>query len=140
MPVRLMSAAACALVTVGLVALLRWAPALAARLVREDGPVEWTQTVLLVAALVMAVASGLALARLERPVAVDVILAALMAGLVIGEMDLDKRLFGMKLISTKFFVNPALPLGYRVLGFLLVVGPPVALAIYAWRWRAELWL
>jgi len=139
MPVRLMSAAACALVTVGLVALLRWDPVLAAHLVREDGPVEWTQAALLVAALMMAVACGLALARLERPVAADVILAAMMAGLVIGEMDLDKRLFGMKLISTKFFVSPSIPLGYRVLGFLLVVGLPVALAVYAWRWRAELW-
>jgi len=139
MPVRLMSAAACALVTVVLVGLLRWDPALAARLVSEDGPVEWTQAALLVAALVMAVACGLALARLERPVAADVLLAAMMAGLVIGEMDLDKRLFGMKLISTKFFVNPSIPLGYRALGFLLVVGPPVALAVYAWRWRAELW-
>jgi RND family efflux transporter MFP subunit len=134
-----MSAAACALVTVLLVALLRWDPALAARLVREDGPVEWTQAALLVAALAMAVACGLALARLERPVSADVVLAAMMAGLAIGEMDLDKRLFGMKLISTKFFVNPSFPLGYRILGFLLVVGPPVALAVYAWRWRAELW-
>jgi len=48
----------------------------AAHLVREDGPVEWTQAALLVAALMMAVACGLALARLERPVAADVILAA----------------------------------------------------------------
>src|SRR5687768_519254 len=139
MPVRLMSALACALVTVFLVALLRWDPALATHLVREDGPVEWTQAALLVAALMMAVACGLALARLERPVAADVIIAALMAGLVIGEMDLDKRLFGMKLIATKFFVNPSIPLGYRVVGFLLVVGPPVALVVYAWRWRTELW-
>jgi hypothetical protein len=66
-------------------------------------------------------------------------MAAMLAGLAIGEMDLDKRVFGMKLVSTKFFVNPSIPLGYRVLGFLLVVGPPVALAVYAWRWRAELW-
>jgi RND family efflux transporter MFP subunit len=139
MPVRLMAAAACALVTVGLMALLRWDPALAARLVREDGPVEWTQAALLVAALVTAVACGLALAHLERPVATDVVLTAMMAGLLVGEMDLDKRVFGMKLISTKFFVNPAIPLGYRVLGFLLVVGPPVALAVYGWRHRAELW-
>src|SRR5687768_10465050 len=98
MPVRLMTAAACALVTVALMALLRWDPALAARLVREDGPVEWTQAALLVAALVTAVACGLALAQLERPVAADVVLAAVMAGLLIGEMDLDKRVFGMKLI------------------------------------------
>lgn len=139
MPVRLMSAAVCALVTVVLVALLRWDPALAARLVREDGPVEWMQAVLLVAALLMAVACGLALARLDHPVAVDVIMAAMMAGLAIGEMDLDKRLFGLKLISTKFFVNPSIPLGYRVLGILLVVGPPVVLAVYAWCWRVELW-
>jgi RND family efflux transporter MFP subunit len=139
MPVRLMSAAACVLVTIILVMLLRWDPALAAHLVREDGPVEWTQAALLVAAMVMAVACGLALARVQRPVAIDVVVAAMMAGLAIGEMDLDKRVFGMKIISTKFFVAPAIPLPYRVLGFLLVVGPPVALVLYAWRRRAELW-
>jgi RND family efflux transporter MFP subunit len=86
-----------------------------------------------------AVACALVLARLDRPVAADVFLAALLFGLVIGEMDLDKRLFGMKLIATKFFVSPSIALGYRVLGFLLVVGPPVALLVYAWRRRAELW-
>jgi RND family efflux transporter MFP subunit len=139
MPVRLISVAACALVTVVLVALLRWDPALAAHLVREDGPVEWAQAALLVAAMVIALTCGLALARVQRPIAIDVLMAAMMAGLVIGEMDLDKRVFGTKLISTKFFVNSAVPLAYRVLGFVLVVGPPVALAIYAWRRRAELW-
>jgi RND family efflux transporter MFP subunit len=139
MPVRVMSAAGCALVTVAMAAVLRWNPALAAGLVREDGPVEWTQAALLVAAMVMAVACGLAMARMQRPVAVDVVMAAAMAGLAIGEMDLDKRVFGVKLVSTKFFVNPAFPLPYRVLGFLLVVGPPVALALYAWRRRSELW-
>lgn len=139
MPVRLMSAAGCAVVTVVLAALLRWNPALAARLVREDGPVELTQAAFLVAAVVMAVACGLVLARVQRPVAVDVMMAAMMAGVVVGEIDLDKRVFGVKLVATKFFVNATVPVGYRVLGFLLVVGPPVALAVYAWRWRAELW-
>src|SRR5688572_6824271 len=139
MPVRLMAAAACVLVIIILVVLLRWDPALVAHLVREDGPIEWTQAALLVAAMVTAVACGLALARVERPVAVDVVVAAMMAGLAIGEMDLDKRVFGMKIISTKFFVAPAFPLAYRVLGFVLVVGPPVALLLYAWRRRAELW-
>src|SRR5687767_14660735 len=139
MPVRVMSVAGCAVVTVVMAALLRHDPALAARLVREDGPVEWTQVAFLLGALVMALACALALARVKRPLAADVMMAAMMAGLAIGEMDLDKRVFGMKLVSTKFFVNPSIPLGYRVLGILLVVGPPVVLAVYAWRWRAELW-
>jgi RND family efflux transporter MFP subunit len=139
MPVRVMSAAGCAIVTIVMAALLRWNPPFAAHFVREDGPVEWAQAVFLVASMVMALACGLALARVQRPVAADVVMAAMMAGLAIGELDLDKRLFGVKLVSTRFFVNPSIPLGYRVLGFLLVVGPPVALALYAWWWRAELW-
>ncbi len=139
MPVRLMSAAVCAVVTVVLASLLRWNRPLAARLVLEDGPVEWVQAALLVAAMVLAVACGVALARRHGSVAVDVVLAAMLAGFVVGEIDLDKRVFGVKIIATRFFVNPEFPLAYRALGFLLVVGPPVALAVYAWRRRAELW-
>ncbi|HUF90755.1 MAG TPA: hypothetical protein VMR23_00160 [Candidatus Limnocylindria bacterium] len=125
--------------TVVLAALLRWNRPLAARLVLEDGPVEWAQAVLLMAAMALAVACGVALARMQRSVAVDVVLAVMLAGFVVGEIDLDKRVFGMKIIATRFFVNPDVHLAYRVLGFLLVVGAPVVLAVYAWRRRADLW-
>jgi hypothetical protein len=44
--------------------------------------------------------------------------------------------FCVKVIHTRFFVNGAVWLPYRVLGFLAVVGLPVILAIYALRhWR-----
>src|SRR3954471_12843093 len=69
---------------------------LADRLTREDGAVEWLQAILFVVAGVFALRTvrdrWLAGAS---PVA-EVLVAAMMAGLIIGEVDLDRLLFGRK--------------------------------------------
>jgi hypothetical protein len=114
-------------------------PALAKRLTSEDQAVEWIQAALCVgAALAMAVRGGRAMAA-HRPAAVELLAAALLIMVVIGELDLDKRLFGVKIIATRFFVDGRYGLAWRVLAVLVVVGIPVALAAYAFAHRAELW-
>jgi hypothetical protein len=63
----------------------------------------------------------------------------MLIGIVIGEVDLDKRVFGVKIIATKFFVGAAVPLADRALAVLIVVGPPRLLGVYALRRRRSLW-
>jgi hypothetical protein len=111
---------------------------LAGRLTVENGPVEWTQVTLFLVAGLLRVRGALRCAAERRPVAPDVVLVAGFAMLVIGEVDLDRILFGVKVIHTGFFVNPSVWWLYRVLAVVGVVGPPVVLAIFALRHRHEL--
>ncbi|HUG36223.1 MAG TPA: hypothetical protein VML54_04695, partial [Candidatus Limnocylindrales bacterium] len=67
---------------------------LAARLVVEDGPVEWAQVPLFLVAGLLRAKSAFRCAAERRPAAPDVLLAFGFAVLVIGEVDLDKVLFG----------------------------------------------
>jgi hypothetical protein len=114
-------------------------PALTGRLVAEDGLIEWIQAGLCGAAsLAMAVRAGARLAT-GRSAVVEILAAAMFAGLLIGEVDLDKRVFGVKIIATRFFVDDRFALPGRALAVLVVVGVPVALALYAIVRRAELW-
>jgi hypothetical protein len=116
-------------------------PSLAERLSVEDGVIEWLQVFLYSAAallfgrhIVRTVGDG------RRGVSpLDVLTVAALAGLVIGETDLDRRLFGTKVIATKFFVKSSVALPWRALAALVVVGVPAALGIYALMRIRVLW-
>lgn len=109
---------------------------LAGRLTREDGAVEWLQAVLFAVAGVLAVRTARERWRAGASPIYEVLVAAMMAGLVIGEVDLDRLLFGRKIISTRFLVDGRVWLGWRALALLVMALPPVILAVYALRrWR-----
>jgi RND family efflux transporter MFP subunit len=114
-------------------------PDLAARLVEEGGAVEVSQVVLAVAAGVLAFRLGRAARRAGQPATLEVLIVAAMTALCIGEVDLDRILFGTKIISTRFFVNPAYPLAQRALAVALVVGPPLAVGVWALARFRSLW-
>jgi RND family efflux transporter MFP subunit len=105
-------------------------PDLAGRLVDEGGAIETLQVVLLAAAGILAFRQGRAARRAGQPATLEVAIVASMTGLCIGEVDLDRIIFGTKIIATRFFVSPEYPLSLRVLAVVIVVGPP--LAVGAW--------
>ena len=107
-------------------------PALAGRLTVENGVVEWIQ-VLLEAAAAVLFARHLArdASRVGRVSPLDVVVVASLVGLVIGEVDLDRLIFGTKIIATKFFVDARVAFGWRLLAMLVVVGVPLAIGVFA---------
>jgi hypothetical protein len=123
----------------GLLAVTAWSPAVGGRLVVEDGAIEWIQVVLLAAAGLLAGREAWQRGRAGEPVAMEVAVAAAMAALVIGEIDLDRLFFGTKIISTRFFVHPRHPLALRLLAVVVVVGVPLALGLWLLRRWRELW-
>jgi len=128
--------ALCAAATLCAIALVD--PPLAHWLTIEDGVVEWLQVVL-------DAGGALLIARhLVRPPAgrispFDVLTVAALVGLIIGELDVDRHLLGVKVIKMSFFVNSRYALGWRVLAAVVVVGVPAALGIYALRHIRTLW-
>lgn len=113
-------------------------PDLADRLSQEDGVVEWTQTALFVLTGALALrAAWVTWSGGASPV-LELLVAAMLAGLVIGEVDLDRVLVGRKIIATRFLVDERVWLGWRALAAVVLVVPPAVLAIYALRRRAEL--
>lgn len=114
-------------------------PHLAARLAGEGAAIEWSQVVLGSVALVISLKSAWKRHRTGRPVVLDIVIVAGLAGILIGEVDLDKQVFGVKIIATRFFVDRQVFLPYRVLAVVIVVGTPLAVGLYALRnWR-QLW-
>ena len=113
-------------------------PALGERLSREDGVVEWLQAVLFAIAAVAALRIAWDLSRAGVSPVFEILVAATLIGLDIGEVDLDKVLVGRKIISTRFFVDAGVPLAGRLIAALVLVLPPVALAVYSWRHRIDL--
>jgi hypothetical protein len=115
-------------------------PALAGRLTVENGVVEWIQ-VLLEAAAAVLFARHLArdASRVGRVSPLDVVVVASLVGLVIGEVDLDRLIFGTKIIATKFFVDARVAFGWRLLAMLVVVGVPLALGVFALVRIRALW-
>jgi hypothetical protein len=107
-------------------------PALAGRLTVENGVVEWIQ-VLLEAAAAVLFARHLArdASRVGRVSPLDVVVVASLIGLVIGEVDLDRMIFGTKIIATKFFVDARVAFIWRLLAMLVVVGVPLAIGVFA---------
>jgi hypothetical protein len=107
-------------------------PRLADRFTAEPGVVEWLQVLLDVAAALLfgrhlfgnASSSG----RLSP---LDVVIVASLIGLVIGEVDLDRRVFGTKVIATRFFVDTRVALSWRLFAMVVVVGVPAAIGIFA---------
>ena len=109
---------------------------LADRLTREDGSVEWLQAVLFAAAGVLAVVSARCRSRADASPVAEALVAAMMAGLIIGELDLDRLLFGRKIIGTRFLVDARVPLAWRALALTAMAAPPILLTLYALRrWR-----
>jgi hypothetical protein len=120
-----------------LVALRDWK--LGGWLVMENGVVEWLQVILIGAAGVLAARQGLAAKRRGEPFVFEVAVVAAMTMICIGEVDLDRVLFGTKVIYTGFFVSPKHPLGWRLLAVLVVVGAPTAVGIWLLVHIGELW-
>ena len=111
-------------------------PDLADRLTREDAVVEWVQAALFGVGAVLAVRTARARWRVGASPVFEVLIAATLAALVIGEVDLDRVVFGRKIISTRFLVDAHVWLWWRVLALLVMTLPPVLLALYALRrWR-----
>jgi RND family efflux transporter MFP subunit len=114
-------------------------PPLAARLVAEGQGVEMLQVVLAAAAGVLAFRQGRAARRAGQPATLEVAIVASMAALCIGEVDLDRMVFGTKIISTRFFVSPKYPLALRALAVAIVVGPPLAVGVWLLVRFRHLW-
>ena len=134
-----MVAAGVSLIIVALLgAALVFYPGLADRLSHEDALVEWLQAALFALAAALALRSAWSTWRSEASPVLEVLVAAMLIGLVIGEVDLDKMILGRKIISTRFFVDARVGIVWRALAALTVAGPPAALAIYALLRRREL--
>ena len=107
------------------------APALAARLTAENGVIEWAQVLLEGGAAVL---FGRELVKDTRETGrvspLDLVVVASLIGLVIGEVDLDRILFGTKVIATRFFVNGRVAIAWRALAALIVVGMPAAISFF----------
>jgi hypothetical protein len=132
----LIATALTALLLIVLVGILLIDRDLADRLTREDALVEWLQAALFGVAGVFAVRTARVRWRTGASPVLEVLIAALMAGLIIGEVDLDRLVVGRKIISTRFLVDARVWLGWRVLALLTMALPPLLLALYALRrWR-----
>jgi hypothetical protein len=120
--------------TIFLVGIVVVEPVVAWWLVREDGVVEWLQVALSLVALGFVTRSA---ARRFSPA--DIVGFAIIAELVVAELDLDRRLIGISVIDWRFFRRAMIPLPIRVLVAAVVVGVVSAFLVYAaLRWR-ELW-
>jgi hypothetical protein len=105
-------------------------------LTREDAAVEWLQAVFFALAAVFAMLTARDRWRAGAAPVFEVLVTAMMAGLIIGEVDLDRVVAGRKIISTRFLVDASVWLGWRALALLVMALPPLALAVYVLRrWR-----
>ena len=114
-------------------------PALARQLVSENNVVEWLQVGLAGTAGVVAFQDARVARRAGQPFALDVAIVGAMAIICIGEVDLDRMVFGTKIISTKFFVDGRRWIVWRALAVLVVVGAPLALGTWLLVHLRELW-
>ena len=113
-------------------------PVFAANIVLENGPIEWLQVVLLLATGTQAARQGWEARAAGEPYVFEVAVVAVTIMAAIGEVDPDRMIFGTKVISTQFFVNPKWPLWGRLLAVLIVVGAPLVLGIWLLRHVREL--
>ena len=126
--------AALAVLTIG--ALGIWNPPLAIALVAENSVAEWLQVVLLAGAGGLAARQGWSALRAGQPAAFEVAVVTAIMVICISEVDLDRVLFGTKVIATYFFVNPKYPAALRALAIVVIVGFPVAVGLWLlMRWR-----
>jgi hypothetical protein len=110
-------------------------PALAARIAAEGHLLESLQAALLGASAFLSATRAFRRARAGAPRALEVLLTVLIASVVSGELDLDLRLFGIRIIHTRFFVSPAVWLPYRVVAALGLGAFYGAIAWYCIRHR-----
>jgi len=128
-----------ALVLIVLAVILAIDRDLADRLTREDAVVEWLQAAMFAVAAAFAVRTAVARSRVGASPVFEVLIVAMLLGLIIGEVDLDRLIVGRKIISTRFLVDARVWLGWRVLALLVMTLPPLLLAVYALRrWREVL--
>jgi multidrug efflux pump subunit AcrA (membrane-fusion protein) len=127
------------LVVAALLAVTIYDPALSARLVAEGSIVELLQVALAIGAGVLAFRQGRAARRAGRPATLEVGIVAAMAMICIGEVDVDRMLFGTKVISTRFFVSPSHPLAERALAATVIVGVPAAIGVWLLIHVRQLW-
>ena len=114
-------------------------PPLAVALMAEDSAVEWVQVLLMAGTGALAAGQGWSALRAGEPVAFEVMIVATMVMACLGEMDLDRKLFGIKVVATRFFVNPKYSLALRALAVLVIVGAPAAVGVWLLRrWRQVL--
>ena len=136
---RALAALLTAVAIVALAALLAWDVRLAERWAAEDNIIEWTQVLFFLGAFALGARRLLGLVRKGRPAAPDLLLVFLFGVLLIGELDLDYRLFGVSVLETWFFVKPHVWLGYKILAALVIGGAYLAVGIYAFRHREDVW-
>ena len=120
--------------TIGVIAIVN--PPLAVALVAEHSLVECLQVAFLAAGGLLTARYAWNAARAGRPVALEIAIVTAIAMACISEVDLDRLLFGTKIIAKRFFLSPRTPLAVRVLAFLVVVGVPAAVGVWLLtRWR-----
>jgi hypothetical protein len=111
---------------------------LAARLVSEDGPVEWLQVILLAGTALIAAR----LAALEwaegRSGAPELLLTAGFAILAFCEMELPRRILGKSTKISRLAREVAAGMPRETVFFLLAAGLAVGLGVYAFRYRADI--
>jgi hypothetical protein len=112
--------------------LVNWGP-FRAWLFEEGGPAEWLQVGLAAVGLGFVVRSGI---RRFSPAAV--FLGILLAGLIVSEADLDRRVFGVAVIDSRFFRASTVPLAPKVLVAALGAAAGLGLLAYAARRRRAL--
>jgi hypothetical protein len=135
-----MFAAALALGAVAVLSLILFVnPPVAHWLTIEDGVVEWMQVTLDAAAVALIGRHLLRDSAEGGRSPLDVLTVAALIGLIIGELDVDRRLFGTKVISTAFFFKAKYALPWRLLAALVVVGVPAAVGLYVLRHVMTLW-
>jgi hypothetical protein len=121
-----------ALIAVGVMSVIALVePAVADRLTLENGVVEWLQVILDAGAALLFGRDLVRNARTTGRVSpLDLAIVSCLIGLILGEVDLDRVLFGTKVISTRFLVSGKVATQWRLLAALVVVGVPVAIGVF----------
>jgi hypothetical protein len=110
-------------------------PPLADQLTRENEIVEWFQAALFAVAAALALSAAWDTYRAGASPVLEILIAGMLAGLIIGEVDLDRVVVGRKIISTRFLVDTDVWIGWRLVAALCIAVPPAALALYGLlRW------
>ncbi len=106
-------------------------PPLAARLTVENGAVEWLQVLLEAGAALL---FGRDLVRNVRATGrvspLELAIVSSLIGLIMGEIDLDRLLFGTKIASTRFFLHGKAAIHWRLLALMFVWGVPLAIGTF----------
>ncbi|MBI2527919.1 MAG: hypothetical protein HYV93_18280 [Candidatus Rokubacteria bacterium] len=112
---------------------------LAARLASEDDALEWLQVILLVAAAAVSARCFLRQRARQQSGAPDLLLTAVFGVLIVGELEVQRRLVGAPLKLRRLLGHPAAaPL--REWALAVAIGAFfIALVAYALYHRVELW-